>query len=164
MVVREREPTLTKPGKIQICLDPSQTLNKALLQPYHGNLFCKTYLNTNTSIILSLWTTTVTSTSWTSLTTLINHHRESHQGSLRIPLHCLTDNRPQFVSHEYQASAQTLGFEHVTSSPYLSCSNGKAEAAVNDAKTLLKKSQDIYLAVLNIRNTLPRSHSFSPVR
>ena len=33
MVVREREPTPTKPGKIRICLDPSQTLNKAIRRP-----------------------------------------------------------------------------------------------------------------------------------
>ena len=33
MVVREREPTPTKPGKIRICLDPSQILNKAIRRP-----------------------------------------------------------------------------------------------------------------------------------
>ena len=33
MVVREREPTPSKPGKIRICLDPSQTLNKAIRRP-----------------------------------------------------------------------------------------------------------------------------------
>ena len=33
MIIREREPTPTKPGKIRICLDPSQTLNKAIRCP-----------------------------------------------------------------------------------------------------------------------------------
>ena len=33
MVVLEREPTPSKPGKIRICLDPSQTLNKAIQRP-----------------------------------------------------------------------------------------------------------------------------------
>ena len=33
MVIREREPTLTKPGKIRICLDKSQTVNKAIRRP-----------------------------------------------------------------------------------------------------------------------------------
>ena len=33
MVIREREPTPTKLGKIRICLDPSQTLNKAIRCP-----------------------------------------------------------------------------------------------------------------------------------
>ena len=81
-----------------------------------------------------------------------------------IPPRCLTDNGPQFVSHEYKQFAQTFGFEHITSSPYWSRSNGKAEAAVSDAKSILKKPPDIYLALLNIRNTPPRDHSFSPVQ
>ena len=33
MVIREREPTPTKPGKIRICLDPSQTVNKTIRRP-----------------------------------------------------------------------------------------------------------------------------------
>ena len=33
MVMREREPTPTKPGKIRMCLDSSQTLNKATRRP-----------------------------------------------------------------------------------------------------------------------------------
>ena len=33
MVVRERESTPTKPGKVRICLDPSHTLNKAIRRP-----------------------------------------------------------------------------------------------------------------------------------
>jgi len=33
---------------------------------------------------------------------------------------------------------------------YWSCSYGKAEAVVSDAKSTLKKSDDIYLALLNI--------------
>ena len=33
MIIWEIEPTPTKPGKIRICLDPSQTLNKAIQHP-----------------------------------------------------------------------------------------------------------------------------------
>ena len=33
MVVRERAATPTKPGKMRVCLDPSQTLNKAIRRP-----------------------------------------------------------------------------------------------------------------------------------
>ena len=40
--------------------------------------------------------------------------------------------------------AKTYRFEHITSSPYCSLSNGKAEAAVHDAKDIIKKSDDIY--------------------
>ena len=55
-----------------------------------------------------------------------------------------------FVSHEYKMFAQTFDFEHATSSPYWSRSNSKAEAPVNDAKSILKRSPDVYLALLNI--------------
>ena len=35
MVVRERPATATKPAKVCICLDPSQTVNKAILRPVY---------------------------------------------------------------------------------------------------------------------------------
>ena len=35
MVVRERPPSATKPAKVRICLDPSQTINKAILRPVY---------------------------------------------------------------------------------------------------------------------------------
>ena len=97
----------------------------------------------------------------TQSTTIIDLTK-AHFARHGIPLRCLTDNGPQFVSKKYQQFARPYGFEHITSSPYWSCSNGKAEATVNDAKSILKKSPDIYPALLNIRNTPPRGHSFSP--
>ena len=36
--------------------------------------------------------------------------------------------------------------------------------AVGDTKTIIKKSDDIYLALLNIGNTPPRGHNISPVQ
>ena len=99
-----------------------------------------------------------------TLSTTVINLTKAHFARHGIPLRCLTDNGPQFVSHEYKAFAQSFAFEHVTSSPYWSRSNGKAEAAVNDAKSVLKRSPDIYLALLNIRNTPPRGHSFSPAQ
>ena len=33
VLLRERLPTPTKPGKIRICIDPSQTVNKAIARP-----------------------------------------------------------------------------------------------------------------------------------
>ncbi|KAL9983051.1 hypothetical protein ACROYT_G005175 [Oculina patagonica] len=89
---------------------------------------------------------------------------KAHFARHGIPLRCLTDNGPQFISNDYKKFAQTYGFEHITSSPYWSRSNGKAEAAVHDAKSTLKKSHDVYLALLNIRNTPPRGYSFSPAQ
>ena len=35
MVVRERPASATKPAKVCICLDPSQTVNKAIIRPVH---------------------------------------------------------------------------------------------------------------------------------
>ena len=88
----------------------------------------------------------LTNTQSTTIVDLTKAHFARHG----IPLRCLTDNGPQFISNEYKNFAQTYGFEHVTSSPYWSRSNGKAEATVNDAKSLLKKSHDISLAPQNI--------------
>jgi len=35
MVVRERPASATKPAKVRICLDPSQTVNKAIMRPVY---------------------------------------------------------------------------------------------------------------------------------
>lgn len=97
-----------------------------------------------------------------SLSTTIDNLTKTHFAQHGMPLRCLTDSHPQFVSREYQTFAQTFGFEHVTSSPYWSRSKGKAEGAVNDSKPVLTKSKVLYLAFLNIRNTPLRGHSFLP--
>lgn len=99
-----------------------------------------------------------------TLSTTIIQHTKAHFARHGIPLRCITDNGPQFISTEYKQFSQCYGFQHITSSPYWSQSNGKAEAAVNDAKSILKKSEDYHLALLNIRNTPPRGHSFSPAQ
>jgi hypothetical protein len=99
-----------------------------------------------------------------TLATTVIQRTKAHFARHGIPLRCLTDNGPQFISNEYQNFAKTYGFEHATSSPYWPQSNGKAEAAVKDAKSILKKSEDFHLALLNIRNTPPRGHSFSPAQ
>ena len=85
-----------------------------------------------------------------TLSTTVSNLTKAHFARHSIPLCSLTDNGPQFVSHEYKTFAQTFDFEDVTSSPYWSWSNGKAEATVSDAKSDLKRSPDIYLALLNI--------------
>ena len=99
-----------------------------------------------------------------TLATTVIQRTKAHFARHGIPLRCLTDNGPQFISNEYQNFAKTYGFEHATSSPYWPQSNGKAETAVKDAKSILKKSEDFNLALLNIRNTPPRGHSFSPAQ
>ncbi|KAJ8409988.1 hypothetical protein AAFF_G00210290 [Aldrovandia affinis] len=64
--------------------------------------------------------------------------------------------------------AQEWDFNHETSSPYNSQSNGKAESAVKIAKTLLKKAAldggDPWKAVLAWRNTPTEGLDSSPVQ
>lgn len=71
----------------------------------------------------------LTNTQSSTIIDLIKSHF-AHHG---IPVSCLMDNSPQFISNEYKEFVQIYGFEHITLSPYWSCSNGKAEAAVKDA-------------------------------
>ena len=80
-----------------------------------------------------------------------------------IPDELLTDNGPQFDSHEYSRFAQEYGFIIVKSSPYYSWGNGKAESAVKIAKNILKKSrkEDPYLALLAYRNTCQQDYNYS---
>ena len=72
-----------------------------------------------------------------------------------IPDECITDNSPQFVSHEYARFVGEYRFPSIKSSPYHSRGNGKAESAVKIAKNILKKSrfEDPYLALLAYQNT-----------
>ena len=45
---------------------------------------------------------------------------KAHFARHGIPLRCLTDNGPQFISAHYRNFAHKYGFQHVTSSPYWS--------------------------------------------
>ena len=83
-----------------------------------------------------------------------------------IPDKCITDNGPQFDSHEYSSFAREYGFTMIKSSPYYSRANGKAESAVKIAENILKKSrhEDPYLALLAYRNTPQQGYSYSPAQ
>ncbi|UYV75530.1 K02A2.6-like [Cordylochernes scorpioides] len=74
-----------------------------------------------------------------------------------IPETLITDNGPQFISREFQKFLKTWKVVQITSSPYHSQSNGKAESAVKSAKMLVKKAkheqEDLWLAILEWRNT-----------
>jgi len=73
-----------------------------------------------------------------------------------IPDIVISDNGPQFACEKFTNFANEWGFEHRPGSPEHQQTNGKAEAAVKDAKRLLRKAKeakgDIYLAVLALRN------------
>lgn len=71
----------------------------------------------------------------------------------------MSDNGGQFSGHKFQEFAKEWNFTHLTSSPEYPQSNGLAENAVKQAKSLLEKTRrdgsDIYQNLLNIRN-IPR--------
>ncbi|KAG5866725.1 hypothetical protein JTB14_015790 [Gonioctena quinquepunctata] len=71
-----------------------------------------------------------------------------------------SDNGPQFQT-EFKKFAFEYDFCHITSSPYFPQSNGCIEAAVKIAKNLIKKNDDIYLALLSYRTT-PLECGLSP--
>ena len=50
----------------------------------------------------------------------------------------MTDNGPNFLSEKFSKFAESRNFLHATSLPKYSHSNGKANAAVKIAKTLLR--------------------------
>ena len=53
------------------------------------------------------------------------------------------------------------GFEHLTSRPYFPQSNGEVERAVQTIKNLMKKKDDMYLAILSYPTT-PTEIRYSP--
>ena len=74
-----------------------------------------------------------------------------------IPDILISDNGPQFSSHEFRQFIKHYQIDHHTSSPYHPQSNGMAEKAVQTSKRMMKKAahdgNDPYLALLEYRNT-----------
>ena len=85
-----------------------------------------------------------------------------------IPDIVVSDNGPQFACEKFTNFADEWGFEHRPGSPGHQQTNGKAEAAVKDAKRLLRKAKetkgDLYLAVLAQRNTPTEAMGTSPAQ
>ena len=80
-----------------------------------------------------------------------------------IPMQVCTDNGTQFTSQEFQEFAASWNFKHVTSSPFYPRSNGLAEKGVGIIKNILKKAQDVHLAILEYHSTPVLEH-FSPAQ
>ncbi len=70
-----------------------------------------------------------------------------------VPEFVISDNGPQYTSSEYKKFSEEWNFQHHTSSPHYPKGNGTAEAAVKQAKRILKLSKDPWLAILEMRNT-----------
>ncbi|XP_029054611.2 uncharacterized protein K02A2.6-like [Osmia bicornis bicornis] len=82
-----------------------------------------------------------------------------------IPQILYTDGALYFDSEKFKKFTREWTFKHVKSSPHYPRSNGLAENAVKSTKMLFKKAldagEDIFLALLNFRNT-PRGKVHSP--
>ena len=74
-----------------------------------------------------------------------------------IPEVIISDNGPQFTSHEYHTFKQEYKFTQTYTSPQHPQGNGQVERFVQTMKTMIKKamrtSTDYALALLNYRNT-----------
>ena len=99
-----------------------------------------------------------------TLTTTVISKTKAHFVRFGIPHISHTDNGPQFASKDYMDFASQYGFTHTTSSPYHSQGNGQAEAAVKVLESMLKKSDDVQIALHNYRNTPPKGHTYSPAQ
>ena len=83
-----------------------------------------------------------------------------------IPKMVMFDCVPQFTSDCFQNFCKSWCIKHVTSSPGHQRENGRAEAAVNSVKYMLRKTAsentDQYLALLEMRNTPRQDVNCSP--
>ena len=59
-----------------------------------------------------------------------------------IPEALISDNGPQFNSHEFEEFTKKYDIRHETSSPHYPQSNGQAERFVQTIKNILQKSAD----------------------
>lgn len=102
----------------------------------------------------------------TSSNTIIVHLK-SIFARLGIPYIVYSDNGPQFQNVYFKSFAKNWNFEHQTSSPKYPQSNGMVERYVGTIKQMLKKcdydGKDIYLALLEYRNTPITDKILSPV-
>ena len=80
----------------------------------------------------------------------------------------ISDNGPQYASAEFKEFTTEYGIDHITSSPLHQQTNGLAERAVQTVKNMIKKcyetGEDIYLSLLELRNTPRDSDIGSPMQ
>ncbi|XP_062603597.1 uncharacterized protein K02A2.6-like [Saccostrea cucullata] len=103
----------------------------------------------------------------TTAATVINCLKQ-HFARHGTPDVVITDNGPQFKSTDFHDFSCNWEFEHVTSSPYYSQSNGKAEATVKIAKKMVRKAKkngdDLWKCILDWRNTPTVDMASSPTQ
>ena len=89
---------------------------------------------------------------------------KNHFARYGCPDAVVSDNGSQFTSLEFAQFKDKWKFKHRTISPGNSKANGKVEASVKTAKQLLRKSDDIHLALLDHRNTITQGMTTSPAQ
>lgn len=103
----------------------------------------------------------------TKPTTVIRKLRSQFARS-GIPDTVMSDNGPHFSCKEFAKFAIEYEFQHITLSPNYPESNGKVEEAVKSAKRIMKRArsskQDVYLSLLDFRNTPTEGMLSSPVQ
>ena len=80
-----------------------------------------------------------------------------------VPYTIISDNGPQFQSHEFSEFAESYGFVHEPVSPRLPNSNGEAERGVETAKSILG-TPDPWLSLMIYRNTAVAATGCSPTQ
>ena len=70
-----------------------------------------------------------------------------------IPETIISDNEPQYASHEFATFVSSYNFQHITSSLLLPQSNGQVERTIQTATRLLKNVEYPYMALLTYRTT-----------
>ncbi|XP_068717000.1 uncharacterized protein [Montipora capricornis] len=73
----------------------------------------------------------------------------------------MSDNGPQYSAETFRQFAEAYHFTHVTSSPKYPQANGEVERAIRTAKSMLRKNEDIFSALLTYRST-PLQNGYSP--
>ena len=68
-----------------------------------------------------------------------------------IPAEVVADNGPWFTSSEFKEFVKDYWFKHTTSSPRYPKTNGKADGTIQTVKSLWRKYDDKYLALLYYR-------------
>jgi hypothetical protein len=93
---------------------------------------------------------------------------KAHFARWGTPEVVVSDNGPQFTSCHFARFAEEWDFQHKPSSPGNSQANGKAEATVKIIKNIMEKASstnsDVYLALLDLRNTPTQGQETSPAQ
>ncbi|XP_060080243.1 uncharacterized protein LOC132559627 [Ylistrum balloti] len=103
----------------------------------------------------------------TRTSTVIRHMKENI-ARYGIMDTLVSDNGPQYSSAEFKAFTSVYGINHLMSSPLHQQANGLAGKAVQMVKNIIKKctecGDDIYLSLLELRNTPRDEETGSPMQ